>query len=218
MQESQFTQVLNLFNGAPFSTMEFIDLYRRHFPAEWALIEQAHGEGGEGARTQYSAYSRIAHHLDRFTRLDRLYKRAYKKAPAGWGSPRIRYWCQYPQDTFDTCLGEDLTEPVSLMEGEAYKALVNRYKRSLVARDLCIRAHGVTCFVCGFDFQATYGALGAGYIQVHHLTPLSTRGQSHPVVPVDDLRPLCANCHAMAHRNGLMSIQELQALLDRNAR
>jgi len=40
----------------------------------------------------------------------------------------------------------------------------------------------------------------AGVIEVHHLTPLATVRGVHEVDAVRDLRPLCPNCHTMAHR------------------
>lgn len=53
---------------------------------------------------------------------------------------------------------------------------------------------------CGFDFEAAYGELGAGYAQVHHLLPLSASGVVWK--GLDDLAVVCANCHAMIHRGG----------------
>lgn len=48
-----------------------------------------------------------------------------------------------------------------------------RYERDrkLVREKLkAAKAKGpLVCEVCAFDFEATYGRLGAGYIEVHHL-------------------------------------------------
>ncbi|AVH97334.1 HNH endonuclease [Streptomyces sp. WAC00288] len=57
----------------------------------------------------------------------------------------------------------------------------------------------IRCEVCAFDFGATYGPLGADYIEVHHVTPLhvSNPGETR----LKDLALLCANCHRMCHRN-----------------
>ncbi|MES3091908.1 HNH endonuclease [Sphingomonas aerolata] len=57
----------------------------------------------------------------------------------------------------------------------------------------------LACEVCGFDFEAAYGGLGAGYIEVHHTKPV------HMLTPgtktkLADLALLCANCHRMMHR------------------
>ncbi|MFE2556920.1 HNH endonuclease [Streptomyces sp. NPDC059352] len=57
----------------------------------------------------------------------------------------------------------------------------------------------VRCEACTFDFGATYGPLGADYIEVHHVTPLHVSGPSE--TRLEDLALLCANCHRMCHRN-----------------
>ncbi|WEO97185.1 HNH endonuclease [Streptomyces sp. FXJ1.172] len=55
------------------------------------------------------------------------------------------------------------------------------------------------CEVCEFDFSRTYGELGDGYIEVHHVTPLHVTGSRETTL--DDLACLCANCHRMCHRS-----------------
>lgn len=84
-------------------------------------------------------------------------------------------------------------------EGAVLRVLVNKYERSREARDQCIQAYGHACWVCGFDFAEVYGDEFAGYIHVHHLRPLSEIGREYQVDPIEDLRPLCPNCHAAIH-------------------
>ncbi|MET8689059.1 HNH endonuclease [Streptomyces sp. NPDC004732] len=55
------------------------------------------------------------------------------------------------------------------------------------------------CEVCDFDFARAYGALGEGYIEVHHVIPLHVSGSRS--TRLDDLACLCANCHRMCHKN-----------------
>lgn len=86
-------------------------------------------------------------------------------------------------------------------EGAVTRVEVNRYERDRAARAACITHYGTLCAVCGFDFEARYGRLGRGFIQVHHVRELSTLGRGYMIDPVADLRPLCANCHAMVHRS-----------------
>ncbi|MEU2378185.1 HNH endonuclease [Streptomyces misionensis] len=57
----------------------------------------------------------------------------------------------------------------------------------------------LSCEVCDFDFARTYGELGEGYIEVHHVTPLHVSGQRE--TGLADLACLCANCHRMCHRS-----------------
>ena len=71
-------------------------------------------------------------------------------------------------------LAEEITEEQGFPEGVATKVLINSYERNPKARAKCIEFYGARCYVCGFDFEAVYGEIGAGYIHVHHLTPLSS--------------------------------------------
>ncbi|MEX2515469.1 MAG: HNH endonuclease [Gammaproteobacteria bacterium] len=67
-----------------------------------------------------------------------------------------------------------------------------------------------------FHFENFYGELGSKYIHVHHLTPLSEVGAEYEVDPVNDLRPVCPNCHAMLHkRNPPFSIDELSDIISK---
>jgi 5-methylcytosine-specific restriction protein A len=61
--------------------------------------------------------------------------------------------------------------------------------------------HGATCMVCGFNFEAIYGELGAGFIEAHHLTPFADlKGRPTKLDPRTDFVVLCPNCHRMLHR------------------
>ncbi len=84
-------------------------------------------------------------------------------------------------------------------EGAIRRVSVNRYERSRAARVACLRHFGADCQICGFDFEATYGPIGARGIHVHHLLELSAVPANYRVNPVTDLLPVCPNCHAMLH-------------------
>ena len=99
-------------------------------------------------------------------------------------------------------------------EGAVREVLVNVYERDRVARKACVAYYGLACSVCGLRFEERYGPLGAGFIHVHHVVPLSEIGSKHQVDPIEDLRPVCPNCHAMLHRRRPpLSIEELRAAL-----
>jgi 5-methylcytosine-specific restriction protein A len=100
------------------------------------------------------------------------------------------------------------------VEGSKKTITVNAYERSPEAREKCIAHWGVMCAVCKFDFRYFYGELGRGYIHVHHLRPLSEVGGEYEVDPVNDLRPVCPNCHSMLHRERpALSIEELTTVV-----
>lgn len=102
-----------------------------------------------------------------------------------------------------------------LFEGIKRTIIVNSYERNSKARQLCIEHWKAICSVCGFDFEKKYGELGKDFIHVHHVTPISTIGQSYQVNPVNDLRPVCPNCHSMLHRNEPeLTIDQLKTIID----
>jgi len=100
------------------------------------------------------------------------------------------------------------------VEGAVRSVVVNAYERNPVARARCIEAHGAICAVCGFNFKSAYGEAAAGYIHVHHLRPLATVNQEYEVDPINDLRPVCPNCHAVVHLvNPPYTLEQVKAML-----
>jgi 5-methylcytosine-specific restriction enzyme A len=98
-------------------------------------------------------------------------------------------------------------------EGAQCQVSVNAYERSPVARQKCIEHYGASCYVCDFNFGVVFGELGEGFIHVHHLLSLSDVGEEYKVSPINDLRPVCPNCHAMIHRRSPpFSIEEIKAM------
>lgn len=114
-------------------------------------------------------------------------------------------------DTRENSFPEEVNGPGTLLEGKVRSVNVNIYERNPVARTRCIEYYGCTCYVCGFDFSEVYGKLGRGFIHVHHEIEISTIGSEYVVDPVNDLKPLCPNCHAMIHRKSpAYSIEEIK--------
>ncbi|MBL9114999.1 MAG: HNH endonuclease [Verrucomicrobiaceae bacterium] len=100
-------------------------------------------------------------------------------------------------------------------EGAVAQVVVNRYERDPDARRACLEHYGFSCVVCEIDLSAFYGELGAGFIHVHHVTPISELGQDYAIDPVKDLVPVCPNCHAMLHRKSPpMSVEELREIYE----
>jgi 5-methylcytosine-specific restriction protein A len=96
--------------------------------------------------------------------------------------------------------GEASSFAHGLPEGALTRITVNRYERRPANRAAAIAAHGATCKACGFDFSRFYGALGDGFIEVHHRALVSQMAGAYVLNPVEDLIPLCSNCHQMVHR------------------
>jgi HNH endonuclease len=106
----------------------------------------------------------------------------------------------------------------SLIEGSVTSTWVTSYERNSTARRECIEHYGAVCAACGFSFGETYGQTAEGYIHVHHLNNVSSRGGEYVIDPIRDLRPVCPNCHVVLHlQTPPLSIQELKRML-RNAK
>ena len=86
-----------------------------------------------------------------------------------------------------------------LKEGAKKQILVNSYERNYKARQICIDQYGCHCSVCGFNFAKFYGDEFEGKIHVHHLKALSEVNEEYEVDPINDLRPVCPNCHLALH-------------------
>jgi len=106
-------------------------------------------------------------------------------------------------DTLWRSPGSDAYEAV-----EGLRRLRQHYARErsriLIERkrqDFANRHDGkVFCEVCRFNFAERYPeSLGAGFIEVHHLAPLSTRDEPRRT-GLEGLLLVCANCHRMIHR------------------
>ena len=112
---------------------------------------------------------------------------------------------------------EEITQPQMYPEGATKPVMVNAYERDPSARAACIAHYGARCQVCGFDFEAQYGELGRGVMDVHHLKPLDEVESGYRVDPIKDLRPVCPNCHAIIHKTSVpLSIAEAKALVRKN--
>jgi len=119
---------------------------------------------------------------------------------------------QYPQ--------EIPVEQITLLsEGTKKTITVNAYERNPKARQECLKHWKAICSVCNFDFEAKYGELGKGFIHVHHLVPVSEIAKSYQIDPVNDLRPVCPNCHSMLHKKKPpIKIDELKRIINNVSR
>jgi len=101
-------------------------------------------------------------------------------------------------------------------EGEKVQYFTTRYERSRKNRNMAIQIHGLTCCVCGFNFEEAYGGLGKGYIEVHHNKPLYSIDEEIKINPKIDLDCVCSNCHKMLHRkrDSILTTIELRDMLE----
>ena len=118
---------------------------------------------------------------------------------------------------------EGLNEPIhtfeddeEFVEGRILTAVHRRRERSPKLADKkkqsVLKKQGtLSCEVCGFDFHKTYGQLGQGYAECHHLIPLSELSTTVRN-SIKDLAIVCSNCHGMLHKSKpVLSIVELRS-------
>lgn len=100
-----------------------------------------------------------------------------------------------------------------MTEGEKVHVEFEIAHRNPKLRQACINKYGYQCQCCGMDFVSLYGEeLGKGFIEVHHLQMISTYDESRPEDYLENLIPLCSNCHSMIHHgfNGPLTLKELR--------
>ncbi len=100
-----------------------------------------------------------------------------------------------------------------LYEGTPYQVAQTLYERSPYARKQCLDYYGYSCKVCDVNFESRYGLIGKDFIHVHHLIEISSRKEEYKIDPIEDLRPVCPNCHAMLHTKEKPTIEELQNIM-----
>ena len=69
----------------------------------------------------------------------------------------------------------------TLLEKRQYR-LHRRIERNRSAALLAKKYHGVVCEACGLDFAERYGVIGKGFVEAHHLRPMS--GSIGPMTPL----------------------------------
>ncbi len=117
-----------------------------------------------------------------------------------------------PDIDFSASVSEGGRRLVSHLKRERKRSVVE------VKKTAVLNSKGnLSCEVCGFDFSTTYGLLGEGFCEVHHLSPLSASDES-VTTTLADLAVLCSNCHRIIHRSDpMLSVAELSDVV-RNGR
>ena len=105
---------------------------------------------------------------------------------------------QYKQNPL---FAEELSgqESFQYIEGAKKQIVVNSYERNYKARQECIKHKGDTCIICGFNFGEFYGTDFEGKIHVHHIKALAEIDGEYQIDPINDLVPVCPNCHLALH-------------------
>jgi predicted HNH restriction endonuclease len=110
------------------------------------------------------------------------------------------YWGYRPGNRFNRA--SIVEEPFAYEGAENYvlhkAAERNKEIRTLKLKEF-LKEHGrLFCEICGFCFEESYGEIGRGLIEVHHLVPLSKMEEGHRTT-IKELMCICSNCHFAVH-------------------
>jgi 5-methylcytosine-specific restriction protein A len=94
-----------------------------------------------------------------------------------------------------------ISPQASITETRKY-AYHRKIERNRTAARFAKKFHGNRCQACNLDFAERYGDIGKGFIEAHHLRPISTLEEGVPIAydVSADFAVLCSNCHRMIHR------------------
>ena len=155
-------------------------------------------KGGNMARTLYTITHCEQISYFPFTELIKLTDGKPISANYGYSYCMVHQHTPAPGDDFVSG-PDEVSDPSQYSEGTSRRVSVNVFERSKIARQKCLEYYGLDCVICGFNFGKKYGDLTEGFIHVHHLKSLSDVNEAYKVDPVEDLRPVCPNCHAVIH-------------------
>jgi 5-methylcytosine-specific restriction protein A len=186
----------------------------------WDSVKEANNELANYVRVEWDAQVEIANRLPTEELLQEFPEVAWNNLMGSGvrvvdevADQLVEYWFNHAGIEPDNFPDEVTT----YVEGGTKSVLVNRYERNPAARQACLDAYGAVCAVCGFNGEDVYGNSGEGLIHVHHKIEISEVGQQYEVDPINDLVPVCPNCHAMIHRRRpAFSIEEVRKMIRKN--
>jgi Rad3-related DNA helicase len=93
----------------------------------------------------------------------------------------------------------------SWVEGGRKELTLSQAERTPAIRRAALKHYGSKCYAC--DFEPPHSSI----IDIHHLDPIA---EGERQTTIEDLIPLCANCHRRAHtRQPPIPIEELRSLV-----
>jgi len=113
----------------------------------------------------------------------------------------------------------------NVSEGKISSKTVIIRERSRKLREKAIEhfsdaSGNIGCCICGFEFNKAYGEYGKGYIEIHHKKPVyQYEDKDINTVLIDALEnlvPVCANCHRMLHHKKGISFEEVEKIYNDN--
>jgi len=107
-----------------------------------------------------------------------------------------------PDDPFEESWDDEGRERLKIHKRkERSRRLIRAFKAQLT---------DFSCSICGFSFEDAYGELGRGFIEAHHIIPIS-KLKKETKMSTNNLIAVCSNCHRMLHRkNPLLTAKQLE--------
>ena len=107
------------------------------------------------------------------------------------------------EDIFELTFVEENKE-LTFSEGKEkyrlHKSKERNHELVIKAKELYFKKDNkLSCQICGFSFFDKYGEIGKGFIEAHHIVPISEL-KEETNTKIEDLAMLCSNCHRMVHR------------------
>jgi len=104
---------------------------------------------------------------------------------------------------------EVFDETIMIQEGIKKIVETKVYDRSSELRQKAINHYtengDILCNACNFSYKKFYGKIGEGYIEIHHKKPIFKYEDEDLNITIekalDNVIPVCSNCHRMIHRN-----------------
>lgn len=123
------------------------------------------------------------------------------------------HFSQIPKVVFEkqNLLGKNYDEFLEGFKTEIVKEVNYRNKELIAKAKLEL---GTTCGICNFNFEEKYGLHGKGFIEMHHLSPIS---EGKRISKINDLLPVCSNCHRMLHKGNItFAVEDIEEMIHKN--
>ena len=97
-------------------------------------------------------------------------------------------------------------------ETQEIEVIHNKTLKELKAE--CIRYYGAICDICGFDYGYTYGEAYEMEIEVHNIKGILGEEILADTHPIEDLIPICHNCHHILHHHQpMLSVEKMRQMV-----
>lgn len=116
---------------------------------------------------------------------------------------------------YDNEVMQDPSEPFSTVEGQLkLKKHLAKERSSTLIKAFKKNLSDFSCAVCGFSFEAKYGAHGTRFIEAHHTVPIGSL-EDERQTSIEDLVGVCSNCHRMLHKTTPpLTVEKLKGIIN----